>query len=453
MGICGSRPHRVREVIGSLCGIVGSPTPGLGTSRRGRKMAQYEFLGDYPSDRELDWTDSLQGVTHNRDHWIFTQLTRILKIHVSRDLNNTRLSDASFLLNGMPSELAALRCNHFGDSDYVLYRGKGYLFVPVEGTSTLTDSMKGRSTCGSDPRLAVFEDDGSAGPLQLLDHKPLASQNRRLGTARAGWCAFSPDRLLYSSSNSIGANKPIFRYRVDFDALAANGELNLTPESDLEPVSDDGTTLLEIPGYVQGGVFDPDGRLYIVNGRMRNAQETLRSSASRIIGFRAGSWRARHGGIRVIRPDGTLEQKSTTDGNNTPGGRFQYAYKPGDTEEPEGITYWNLSPIAQKHDRVEGQLHAILLNKQVGDDNLWLKHYSMSPPASGSDPKDFTVFTVPPLTGPPRDPASTPGLSLPETGQAAPIPETGQRAPMRGILGRLRQRAASRQRPTGPPSE
>jgi hypothetical protein len=44
-------------------------------------------------------------------------------------------------------------------------------------------------------------------------------------------------------------------------------------------------------------------------------------------------------------------------------------------QEPEGIDWWNRDNDPSS--RYPGQLHAILLDNQVDDDNIWLKHYAV----------------------------------------------------------------------------
>ena len=306
-----------------------------------------EFLGDHPSNRETDWSDNLQGVTHSEDHWFFTQKTQILKFASSTDL--THDADAAVARADMPAALEALECDHFGDPDYLLWNGHGYIFVPVEGSD---------GSCGDEPVLAVFEDHGDT--IRFVGSHTLSSQTSARGTARAGWCAIDPQTLLlHSSHNHIGEDLPVFRYNIDLDRLA-QGVVRVVPASDL--VLRDGQKLVEIPEYVQGGCFSPRGHLFVLSGR--------------------GGDDEAQGGIRVFDRNGTLLCRSSNIAMP-----FRYEYHSGTaitgwvSDEPEGITYWDVDalPTGERPPSIGGQLHAILLDNDVDDDDFYFKHYSIAP--------------------------------------------------------------------------
>ena len=381
-------------------------------------MSTYKFLGDYPDNDEGDWTDSLQGVTHNNDgYWIFTQKTRIFKFHISENLATASRAGNSNT-EPMPESLERQKYNHFGDPDYILLNGDGYLFVPVEGDEGPSEDK---------PVIAVFRDSGGGGGLEFLDWELLPKQ------ARAGWCAISPiDRMLYTSSNKVDSDSPIRRFKIDFNRLLATDKLCLKLEEPDIVLRDKDEQPIEIKPYMQGGTFSPDGKLYIVSGRTRsgNAKGGILAGlvgvltggglVGGVIGFVIGfaadddSWKARYGGIRVFDQTGILLEKSSTEGTG-----FKYAYKPGfrNNQEPEGITYWDTDQLTgERHAGIAGQLHGILLSKQyvgdgvdgvvdmlgdvvvdevevVGDDNIWLKHYSVTPipNGTGTSPPAFDI--------------------------------------------------------------
>lgn len=304
-----------------------------------------EFLGNHPDDRQTNWSDNLQGVTHSADHWFFTQKTKLLKFASTADLTSD--SHTAVARADMPPSLGALECDHFGDLDYLEWDGHGYLFVPVEGSE---------GPCGRHPVLAVFEDLGTE--IAFVGSCPLHSQNSARGTARAGWCAIDPlTLLLHSSHNEIGAGLPVFRYNVDLDGLA-EGRVRLVPASDL--VLHVGRLPLAIPQYLQGGCFSPRGHLFLLSGRN-------------------GDTEAR-GGIRVFDRDGSLLCRSSHRARP-----FLYEYHSGaleGSEEPEGLTFWDVDalPAGQRPPSIGGQLHAILLdNDLLSKDNVFFKHYAVAP--------------------------------------------------------------------------
>ena len=157
------------------------------------------YLGDYPDNKKSNWSDNLRGVTHSSDHWFFTQKTKLIKFHVSTELDTD--SGSAVKVVEMPEELRRRECDHFGDPDYIVMDEQGYIFVPVEGEEG--------GECKTDPVVAVFREDDS---LTYIGFAALTKQNSRLGTPRAGWCAISPiDLLLHSSHNWIEGENPIFR--------------------------------------------------------------------------------------------------------------------------------------------------------------------------------------------------------------------------------------------------
>lgn len=301
-----------------------------------------EFIRNYPSDRQTDWSENLQGVAHSSDHWFFTQKKKIYKFHVTTDLRQNASSAVS--VTKMPPKLEGLECDHFGDPDYLSWNGRGYLFVPVEGSE---------GACSRQLVLAVFEDQVSE--LRYIGAEQLWSQTSSRGTDRAGWCAIDPETLLlHSSYNRIGAGLPVFRYNIDLNALERD-IVRLVPAPDL--VLRHGGNEMQIAEYMQGGCFSPRGHLYLLSGKGGD-NEAL-------------------GGIRVFDRDGTFLFRSSS--VDQP---FLYEYHSGSfggplAEEPEGITFWDVDALDPSHrpPHIEGQLHALLLDNDAGVDNFFFKHY------------------------------------------------------------------------------
>ena len=156
------------------------------------------FLGDYPKNKNSDWSDGLQGVAHSTDHWFFTQKTKIIKLHISKNMD-TNLSGAVLVVH-MPQDLKGSGCNHFGDPDYIVFGSVGYLFIPVE------EEGNGNNECRDKPRIAVFRDDAE---LTYMGFDLLSKQNRDLGTAKAGW-------VRLSVSLTISYTLPITKFQMNF---------------------------------------------------------------------------------------------------------------------------------------------------------------------------------------------------------------------------------------------
>jgi|GEM_PF-1550827 len=294
-----------------------------------------EYLGNCPRNIDRNWTEKLQGVTHDDEHWFFTRKTpenAILKFHVTTDLNADW--DDAVAEAPRPNELDELDYWHFGDPDHFYWNGVGYLFVPVEGRD-------------KDAILAVFRNDDD---LTFIGYTTLDSQ-----TDKAGWCAINPvDNLLYSSHNEIKGSLPVYRYTVNFTALE-NDIVQITPHSNFTLWEESGGSLLPIhvKKYIQGGTFSPDGWLYLANGYDCPDED---------------------GGIHVFDPDGILRYHSSL----TKGATFEYRFDKDFPlwQEPEGLTFWDLDelrvPLDIPYEWGRGQLHAILINWH---NNLWFKHY------------------------------------------------------------------------------
>jgi hypothetical protein len=329
-------------------------------------------LGNFPSDDQSDWSDSLQGVTHDDLHWIFTQKTRIIKAYVGADLKRVNRKDVT-KVRGMPEQLKRHGGNHFGDIDRSTFGGRDYLFVPVEDENY--HPYFNPSRCGEQPQLAVFLNDAR---LTFLDTASLTQQFRSDGYGKAAWCAIHPiTGVLYTSHTTTGPGRPILRYWVNWDLLDSKGQLELVPMNKLWPRNQE-RAVYEMGPYIQGGTFAPDGTLYLLMGKMYSSRQSQ--------------------GIRVIDNRGRLVARSWSAKTVPQMWRQPYYYKHGiapspgfqyqtngQDQEPEGITYWDTDrPIVSsvRHNRIAGQLHAMHLNKDLGDDNLWFKHYQVDPPAS-----------------------------------------------------------------------
>lgn len=292
-----------------------------------------DFIGNNPSNKKTNYSDSLQGVSHNNNQWFFTQETKIHRFDIFLDRQN-------FEITYMPQPLADLDYDHFGDPEYIEYNNNGYLLIPVEN-----------GDLGS--ILSVFRDDTQNNRLIYIGYSILEKQTELLNTNRAGWVAFNPiNRLLYSSSSSIDRHKPVFRYAINFTEME-NGKEFLTPSTNLQLI-DQGREY-KIARSMQGGCFSPNGLLYLAHGRLNNKEKQ---------------------GISVFDIQGNFLYSSKRRERQ---GTFHYEVHPNffRFQEVEGITYWNLDdPIdGQNSHRIKGQLHAILLNKRWGTDKYWFKHF------------------------------------------------------------------------------
>lgn len=172
-------------------------------------------LTDYPFDLGNGFTDDMQGVTHDADHWYFTAYDsdegRLAKIHVSTDLDGP-----------IPYQVV-MNNRHFGDPTF----RNGFIFISLEG-GTIRQILKISSTDFTDQTI--------------IDIPSSSSQQ----TGAFPWLAFNPKTNLFYSSEFNGVNK-LYRYDVVGGQAIFMGE----------------TTLQNTYSRVQGGAFSASGRLYL----------------------------------------------------------------------------------------------------------------------------------------------------------------------------------------------
>ena len=296
------------------------------------------YLGNTPGGTDLpDWSENAQGIANDGQHWFFTHKTGLLKYHKTwgpsdgDDLG--KLGSVSF-----PPELEAIGISadgddngHFGDPDYY----NGYIFVPFESNHKTV--------------IGAFR----AADLAFMDWVEVSAFQ-----SRAGWVAIDPvEQMLYTSHDRIVAGTPLQRYAVDVSKLD-NGQPGdfLTQMDPIALLEADGSKVVGQFIYMQGGVFTPWGDLYLAVGKAGDSPAATR------------------GGIHLFRraPDGSaflLVESSVNVSASAGAPVFAYEYHPGSTglgQEPEGLDWWDRDvPDALPY---KGQLHAILLDNQAGDD-------------------------------------------------------------------------------------
>ncbi len=310
------------------------------------------FIGDYPSSQETGWSEELQGVAHDDQHWFFTQEDRLLKIPVDFDLNTGIDRDSpppGVLSVPIPPEMAGLGYTHLGDLDHYA----GLLFIPVESDDKSA--------------IAVFR----ASDLSLVTFSEVPQD-------RAAWVAVNPAQgLLYTSGKNVSSEPyaegagPIHRYRFDLEALRriVGTDLSVSFLTSLDFFDLSTGTDQPVRLYtMQGGVFSPLGDLSLVSSPNLPVDP---------------------GGITVWDPSGKLIKRSENGE-----GAFNFEFHPDALirEEPEGIDWWDRD-TGPASPRISGQLHVILLDNDVfSADDIIFKHYQVSYPCiAGAD-------TMPPTT-------------------------------------------------------
>ena len=296
--------------------------------------AYYLFLGDYPTQVELNWTHEANGIAHDRDHWFIAQDLALWKIPVTCDLD-AEVSPGRPCHAGAPPvlrirmsqvpELAGY--THFGDPEWFEFDGRGYLFVPLEGRIS--------------PGVAVFRGD----TLQYIHHALFPEHLQRYGS----WCALDPQGFLYSEA--APTNTAITKYGIDWTTLRDQNRLILQGGTHITLLNDRGAPV-EILNQ-QGGAISPSGELfYLVAG-----DETDLHDSHGLHVFDLATRRLVQRSSRTQEP-------------------FVFGWIPGlpECEEPEGLTIWDLDD--GRAPGIRGQLHVLLLDNDPFHDEVYLKHYA-----------------------------------------------------------------------------
>src|SRR5688572_24760021 len=297
------------------------------------------YLGNNPHGTDLpDWSENAQGLANDGHHWFFTNKTALFKydadwVPVDGD-DVGKLRSVTF-----PPELAevGIHVDHFGDPDHY----GGYVFVPFEGQDTL---------------IAAYRADD----LAFVDWVDISAFQ-----TRTGWVAIDPvEQILYTSTDRIVAGTPILRYALDVTKIEndVQGDF-LAPAAAMAILEGDGSPIAGQFIYIQGGVFTPAGDLYLSAGKAGDSPEDTRG------GLHLFRRSAEHSAFLLV-------ESSVNVDNHIGDPVFAYEYHPGSTglgQEPEGIDWWDRDNAAGSP--YAGQLHAILLDNQAGDDQIWLKHY------------------------------------------------------------------------------
>jgi hypothetical protein len=304
------------------------------------------YLGNNPDTDLPDWSEQAQGVANDGKHWFFTSMEGgLFKYDANwRPIDGDDIGKLGHV--GFPPELDAMGIDHFGDPDYYA----GYVFVPFEHNDD--DSQKQKALIG------VFR----ASDLAFVDWMDMLAFQ-----TKAGWVAIDPvEGILYTSHDRLVAGTPLLRYQVDLSKIENDIPHDfLTPTSPIAVLDANGSPVSGTFKYMQGGVFTPWGDLYLSVGMADQSPASTR------------------GGLHLFRrtSDGSafqLVESSVNVSGHVGEPVFAYEYHPGGTfpgEEPEGIDWWNRDNVPGS--RYKGQLHAILLDNDLTDDQIWLKHYGV----------------------------------------------------------------------------
>ena len=330
-----------------------------------RCRTSHTMLGEHPSHAHTPWTRDLQGISHDHSSWFITNIDQLFRIPAEVDLGQAAFDD-SVLRVPIPRELTKQGHDHFGDLSWYEHGSEGYLCVPIEG-----------SPAGAG--LAFFR----GRDLQYLGAARLPERptSAPLCAIDAGGYAAVPKR-----------GTPIFgRYQIDWDAVALGRPEPLVPAGALALMTERSQRFA--PASFGGAAFSADGRLlYVLTGYLDDHACPIWSARfwrrecrfdSEVGGIHVFDVRSLDGqrcdsaaaceGIRV-------EKSHNAQDSGSSGFAYRYRGTLRESEEPEGVTFWDLdAPGAPQAPGVGGQVHALMLDNELLSE--WdlgsIRHYRM----------------------------------------------------------------------------
>jgi len=311
-------------------GIVAMPFLSAGADDAERFDGYYNYINDYPVEAQTYYAEDIQGIAHDDDHWFITMSgsdgNKLYKIHVSEPLSYpTPTAETTPLLSGL-WQLGFTKFKAM-DSYKNPYDGAWYLVVAVEG-----HGIGG---------VAIYDNN-----LTLKGAAAFSDQKS------AGWCAVDNDGFVFSG---ISKKDFVKKYSLDWAAVAATGAVSVQFVNNVDLKKSDGSSLTL--DNMQGADFTPEGdKLFMVTG---------------FVGVPEGP-----DGIHVFDATDTSNElrRIRKSGQS---GLFEYEF---DTEEalhdqePEGLIFWDLTD--GRAPSVQGELHVLLLDNDLYNDDIYIKHYT-----------------------------------------------------------------------------
>lgn len=297
----------------------------------------FNYLNNYPSEVEIHWAWNVQGITHDDNYWFITQSKdaddwfdeTLWKVPVSHDLSVPLFihPDTRCVSSIDIPDPELWRYNHFGDLSHYEYEGHNYLVIPLSGNEPFA--------------CAIFESIDSPNSLVYKGTGILRD------FPSVGWIAINYKGALYFyvvERHQLCSCVLSWPDLADGKILLAAGECVQLCDGAGNPIS---------TPQPQGGVFSESGNiLYTVSGYIDG-----RYPNDGINAFRTSDWRRIKHSSRSQRPF-----------------LYYWDYEGTVDQEPEGITIWDLDD--GRAPGMYGQLHALVLDNDLNDDDVFIKHYS-----------------------------------------------------------------------------
>ena len=318
-----------------------------GVTAEERYERYYNELPQHPDMQFTSWAEGAEGIAHDSNCWFITQAhdqnSILWKIPVGADLATVDANSPGVLTKQYNQIGALIGAGlwHFGDLDYREYGDKRYVFVGVSNWDCIPPNI-------SPPGVAVFDAD----TLDLIDYCHWPYSLTCDNNTEWAWCAFDAQGFL-CGAHQVGSS--MHRAVVDWDVLYNALVLVLTPTNELVIVDQDGAPA-NISWWIQGGKFTPSGdMLYLSTGA----------------GIAVFDCSSRTNAVFV---------KLSCNGDKTEcfPEHFVFQFDPDwpVSQEPEGLAIWDVDDMNAPG--IKGQLHVLLLDNEVGDDNVWIWNYTQT---------------------------------------------------------------------------
>ncbi len=307
----------------------------------------YNYIGTWPVEKDTVYAEDVQGIAHSDNSWFITKSgdsegSVLYKIAVTEDLSNPQISKSVTPISSGLSQ-----------KGYTEYKGMDSRRNPTNGIWYLLIGVQGRSGAG----IAFYDEN--------LSFKGVAHLSKQ---SAAGWCAIDNSGKIYSAVNNTDY---LNCYELNWSSLASDIVPAVFAPSKKILLKDSHGNSLTMVEY-QGGDFTPEGdKLFIVTGFF-----DISTSPHGIHVFDVSTSSSSFKRIRKSEQSGL----------------FQYSYDPSplDYEEPEGLTFWDLTDGRAPH--IDGELHVLLLDNDADfpvpipfppfftivddDDDVYIKHYT-----------------------------------------------------------------------------
>ena len=299
-------------------------------------LSTISTLNDAPFQASYDFTEKLQGITHDNTYWYLTNSDDeggLARVPLTGDLSSTPPVVITEPFPGF---------THPGDLDHY----NGWLYIALErGSGSSTYNAIGAVPTSQVSNKSAYK-------------KFLITQGPQRTAQQYPWLARDPISGYFYSSLFLNAST-LIRYKPTYDSAGNPSSFTYCGE----------VTLSKTLNRVQGGTFDPSGRLYLSTDPEEQTEIDK-------------------GLIKVVELSGHTLGHEPISCSNPPYIRvpvlddvFLLKKEGGiEYEEVEGITFWDLDAHPTTQGQNRGQLHTILLRKRWPfDDVFYLKHHRITP--------------------------------------------------------------------------